>query len=55
MKCKAKLDGFTHKGYLIEIKTVSKLEVLERQMDTYRYDLQLSFYKEALIRSALCS
>ena len=49
LSCKCKIDLLTKAGYLIEIKTCSVLEEIPRQIDKYRYDLQLSFYRRALL------
>ena len=48
LKCKSKIDLFTKKGYLIDLKTLPSLEQMKYKIDYYRYDLQLSFYVEAL-------
>ena len=46
--CKAKVDFFTNKNFLIDIKTCPALEDIKRNIDKYRYDLQLAFYKRAI-------
>ena len=46
--CKAKLDLWTKDGFLFEMKTCSALEEIPRQIDKFRYDLQLSFYKRGI-------
>ena len=48
LQCKAKVDLLTRSHFLFEIKTCSELEEIERQIDKYRYDLQLSFYKRGI-------
>ena len=48
LRCKSKIDLFTKKGYLIDLKTLPSLEQMKRKIDDFRYDLQLSFYVEAV-------
>lgn len=46
LQCKAKVDLVTKNGCLFELKTAKNLkeEDIRKQIDNYRYDLQLSFY-----------
>lgn len=46
--CKSKIDLINEKNWLVEIKTIDRLDNMKRSFDKYRYDLQLSFYKENL-------
>ena len=46
--CKAKVDFLTNKGWLFELKTCSSLDWFRKQIDTYRYDLQLAWYKRGV-------
>ena len=48
LKCKMRLDAFTNKGFLLEIKTMPELEQMVKKMNDFRYDLQFSFYMEGL-------
>lgn len=48
LKCKAKIDLFTKSGYLVDLKTMPRLENTKDHIDNFRYDLQLAFYKHAL-------
>ena len=45
ISCKAKVDLVTKDDELFDLKTVPELEDMEKQIDNYRYDLQLSFYR----------
>lgn len=44
LQCKAKVDFVTKDKCLFDLKTVPVLEDMEKQIDNFRYDLQLSFY-----------
>ena len=46
--CKAKVDLWTKDGFLFEFKSCYSLENMRSQVDQYRYDLQLSFYKRGI-------
>lgn len=48
LKCKAKIDLFTKAGFLVDFKTCPSLEEMPKTIDTFRYDMQLSFYQHAL-------
>ena len=48
LKCKSVIDLFTKKGFLVEIKTIPKLEQMNKKINDYRYDIQLAFYIEAI-------
>ena len=45
--CKTKIDLLNLKNWLVEIKSIDKLENIYKSFDNYRYDIQLSFYLES--------
>ena len=56
VKCKSKADLISvvkGKRFLVDIKTCQELEEIPRSIYKYRYDLQLSFHREACIRNSI--
>ena len=53
LPCKAKIDFLTKQGFLFDLKTCVKLEDIKKNIDKYRYDLQLSFYCQACLESGI--
>ena len=48
LHCKAKIDLLTNLDALFEVKTTAYLGDFEREIDKYRYDLQMSFYRRGV-------
>ena len=49
--CKVLIDIYTTNAWLVEVKTLQRLEDLKWDIYKYRYDLQMSFYAQALLEN----
>ena len=46
--CKVRADLITKNGWLIDVKTISNLSLVRKQVNSYRYDIQAAFYLDVL-------